>query len=48
LLSYTEQPFAAQKTEQLYQRQTEDGEMIAFDAFEQMDTQPFELVSADA
>ena len=44
----TEQPFAAQKRQQWQQRQAEDGKMIAFEALEQMDPQPFELIGADA
>ena len=47
-ISHAEQPLAAQKRKQLQQRQAEDGEMIAFDALEQMHPQPFELVGADA
>jgi hypothetical protein len=37
LPSYRKQPCASQKREQLQQRQTEDGEMIAFNTLEQMD-----------
>ena len=47
-ISHTEQPLASQKREQWQQRQTEDGEMIAFDTLEQMDPQPFKLIGADA
>ncbi len=47
VLSYTEQPLASQKREQWQQRQTEDGEVIAVDPFEQMNPQPFKLIGAD-
>jgi hypothetical protein len=46
-LLHPEQPLASQKGEQWQQRQTEDGEMIAFNPFEQMDAQPFKLIGPD-
>ena len=44
---HPEQPLASQKREQWQQRQTEDGEVIAFNPFEQVNPQPFELIGAD-
>src|SRR5437868_2215229 len=46
--SHGQEFFAAQEGEQRQQRQAENGEMVAFDALEQMHAQSFELVSADA
>ncbi len=46
-LSYTEQSLAPQVRKQWQQRQTEDGEMIAFDPLEQVNAEPFKLIGAD-
>ena len=46
-LLHPEQPLASQKRQQWQQRQTEDGEMVAFNPLEQMNPQPFELIGAD-
>ena len=46
-LLHPEQPLASQKRQQWQQRQTEDGEMVAFYPLEQMNPRPFKLIGAD-
>ena len=45
---FATKPAPPQEIEQRQQRQAEDGEIVAFDAFEQMDAGAFDLVGADA
>ena len=48
IISYRQQILAAQERQQRQEWQAENSEMVTLDPFEQMYTEPLELIGADA